>query len=134
MDSLAIYKQKLEGDEKSLAASRSLEALVCYQLMYKSWWRCSRIKHVNGHQTPVENGDTTRQSEPGDDEGFLREDFWNVLLSEPHAALQSTQRTLEDIQSRVAVMVQKHTHLQVESEDLLEGQNTAEGPREPETR
>ncbi|KAK3524646.1 hypothetical protein QTP70_033871 [Hemibagrus guttatus] len=134
MDSLAIYKQKLEGDDKSLAASRSLEALVCYQLMYKSWWRCNRVKHLNGHQTPVENGDAGHQSEPGDDEGFLCEDFWNVLLSEPHAALQSTQRALEDIQSRVAVMVQKHTHLQVESGDLLEEQNMAEGLREPESR
>lgn len=134
LDSLEVYKQKLEGDERSLAASRSLEALICYQLMYKSWWRCGRVKPSSGHRAAVENGDAAHQRELGDDEGFLCEEFWNVLLSEPHAAYQSTQRALEDIQGRVAGMVQQHRGLQVESGDLMEEQNAAEGQRDLETR
>ncbi|XP_060746757.1 gem-associated protein 5 isoform X2 [Tachysurus vachellii] len=135
LDSLEVYKQKLESNERSLAASRSLEALICYQLMYKSWWsQKGRVKPSNGHRMAVENGDAAHQSEPGDDDGFLCEEFWNVLLSEPHAAFQSTQRALEDIQSRVAGMVQQHRHLQVESGDLMEEQNAAEGQRDLDTR
>ncbi|KAB5548648.1 hypothetical protein PHYPO_G00058010 [Pangasianodon hypophthalmus] len=140
MDSVAVYKQKLQSDERSLAASQSLEALVCYQLMYNNWWKCSGFKHFNGHQTPVENGDAAHESEPRDtesvhsSEGPLSEDFWNVLLSEPHAALQSTQRALEAMQSRVAMLVQQHSHLQVESSNLMEEQNTSEGLGDPETR
>lgn len=88
----------------------------------------------------VENGGAAHESEPGDTEGVLssegslREDFWNVLLSEPHAALQSTQRALEAVQSRVAMLVQQHSHLQVESGDLTKEQNTSEGSGDPETR
>lgn len=134
IDSVAVYKQKLQSNERSLAASESLEALVCYQLMYKRWWKCSGLEHINGHQMAVENGDAAHESEPGDTEGSLEEDFWNVLLSEPHAALQSTQRALEAIQSRVAVMIQQHSCLQVESADLMHEHNTAGGSGGPETR
>ncbi|XP_060792483.1 gem-associated protein 5 [Neoarius graeffei] len=134
INSVAVYKQKLQSNERSLAASESLEALVCYQLMYKRWWKCSGLEHINGHQMAVENGDAAHESEPGDTEGSLEEDFWNVLLSEPHAALQSTQRALEAIQSRVAVMIQQHSCLQVESADLAHEHNTAGGSGGPETR
>lgn len=106
--------------------------------MYKSWWRCS--SQLNGHQTPVENGDGAHQKEPGDSEGVLSsdgsldEDSWNVLLSEPHADLQATQRALEAIQSRVAALIQQHGHVQVESGDLTEEQSTSDGLGDPETR
>ncbi|KAF4077608.1 hypothetical protein AMELA_G00210050 [Ameiurus melas] len=135
--SVAVYKQKLQSDERSLAASQSLEALVCYQLMYRNWWGCSGgVKRFDSHQTPVENGDTADGSEPalGDAEGSPGEDIWNVLLSEPHAALQSRQRALEAVQSRVAALVQQHRHLQEESGDLTDEQNTPEGQGDPETR
>lgn len=132
LDSVAALKQKLTGDERSSAASQSLEALVCYRLMYRNWWRCGL--HFNGHRAPVENG------EPRDAEGVLSsegspgEDLWDVLLSEPHAALQSTQRALEAIQSRVASMIQHHGHLQVESGELVDERRTSEGSADPENR
>lgn len=100
--------------------------------MYQNWWRCS--SHFNSPQTPVENGDAAHQSQPRDtesSEGSPGVVFWNVLLSEPHAALQSTQRALEAIQSRVAVMIQQHSHLQVE---LMDVQNTSDVPGDPEPR
>ncbi|KAM9450672.1 gem-associated protein 5 [Clarias gariepinus] len=140
MDSLAVYKQRVQTDGECLGASQSLEALVCYQLMYKNWWRCCSPKHVTVHRVAVENGengDAAQQSEPGDAEAFglssegsVGEDFWNVLLSEPHAALQSTQRALEGIQSRVAALVQQHSHVQGESEEPMEEQHTSD----PESR
>lgn len=115
-------------DKMSLGASQSLEALVCYPLMYKNWWSCSL--GFNDHRTQVENGD----SEPRDTKGSPDEDVWNVLLSEPHAALQATQRALEAIQSRVTMMIQHHGHLQVESSELMEEQHASEGRGAPETR
>ncbi|KAF5892297.1 gem-associated protein 5 isoform X2 [Clarias magur] len=143
MDSLAVYKPSLQTDGERLGASQSLEALVCYPLMYRNWWRCCSPspENVSDHRVAVENGDAARQSEPGDAEAFALssegspgEDFWNILLSEPHAALQSTQRALEGIQSRVAVLVQQHSHVQGESGEPMEEQHTSDGRGDPEIR
>lgn len=112
------------NDKMNLGASQSLEALVCYPLMYTNWWKCSL--GCNGHRTPVENGDAE------DTKGCPDEDIWNVLLSEPHAALQTTQRALEAIQSRVTMMIQQHG--QVESSELMEQQDASEGCGDPDTR
>ncbi|TUJ91749.1 Gem-associated protein 5 [Bagarius yarrelli] len=54
--------------------------------------------------------------------------------SEPHAALQSTQRALEALQSKVTVMIQQHSHIQLQSEDLTEEQDAAGAPGEMEIR
>ncbi|KAF7697383.1 gem-associated protein 5 [Silurus meridionalis] len=130
LDSVTAYKQKVQSNEQSLAASRSLEALISYQLMYKYWWSCRSFKQLNGHQTAVENGDAA----PGEPEGVLSieepQDFWNVLLSEPHAALQATQRALEAIQSKVTMMVQQHT----QSGDPTDEKMSSEGPGDAENR
>ncbi|XP_026855963.2 gem-associated protein 5 isoform X3 [Electrophorus electricus] len=128
MDSVEVYKRRLmKDDEESLDVYQSLEAFVCYQFMYRDWWRHSCCSNTNSHstedmngQTPVENGDpnhetrTTIQSKDQDVEATVRskgsvgEGFWKILLSEPHANLQATQRAIEDIQSRVSLLVQHH--------------------------
>lgn len=151
MDSVALCKQRLlQGDERSLAVCHSLEAFVCYQLMYKDWWRhscsgttkASSNKQMNGQQTPVENGGTSHereigsQSEAQDIKAIIRsEDFWKVLLSEPHANLQAIQRAISNIQSRVAKLVQQHnspqepqSSLGSQPVDLTVGPTGSEGP------
>ncbi|XP_072517898.1 gem-associated protein 5 [Salminus brasiliensis] len=161
MDSVELYKKRLQqGDERSLVVSQSLEAFICYQLMYKDWWRHSfrstaaadGIKQTNGSQTPVENGDardeteTLSRSEASDVEAAIRsEGFWTVLLSEPHGNLQATQRAIRDIQSRVAVLVQHHsrphepqpslgTQPHTHSTDLTSETDTPEGPGDMENK
>lgn len=36
------------------------------------------------------------------------EDFWKVLLSEPHASFQAIQRAIAEIQSKILSLVQQH--------------------------
>ncbi|KAI4880888.1 hypothetical protein NFI96_029768 [Prochilodus magdalenae] len=155
LDSVALCKQRLlQGDERSLVVSQSLEAFVCYQLLYKSWWKHScgstvtahGIECTNGLQTPMENGDTNHETETASQSEAQAaevvgrsEGFWKVLLSEPHANLQATQRVIKDIQSRVANLVQQHsrhqepqpslgTQPQTHSTDLAEEPDSSEGP------
>ncbi|XP_066501896.1 gem-associated protein 5 [Hoplias malabaricus] len=130
LDSIALCKQRLvEDDERSLFASQSLEAFVCYRHLYSEWWRlscssttaASSIQQTNGLQTSVENGgDTSHERENGSlseahgVQAMLRFDgFWKVLLSEPHANLQATQRAIRDVQGRVANLVEQHSRQQV---------------------
>lgn len=115
-----MYKQKLKNDEKSLGLSQNLEAFVYYQRMYRNWWLYSSTRHTNGHRSTVENGDvghdteTTRHSENEESqmmvesESSLGEESWLVLFSEPHVFLQSTQKAIEAIQSRIAMLIQQH--------------------------
>ncbi|KAL7844635.1 hypothetical protein SRHO_G00231740 [Serrasalmus rhombeus] len=162
LDSVALCKQRLvQGDERSLFVSQSLEAFVCYQLLYKDWWKHSctsatttanSLKHTNDHETPLENGDTNHERETGSQseaqaaEAIVKsEGFWKVLLSEPHASLQATKRVIQDIQSRVSSLVQQHsrpqepqpslgTQPQTHSTDLDDELNSSEGPGDPHNK
>ncbi|XP_067279669.1 gem-associated protein 5 isoform X2 [Pseudorasbora parva] len=109
LDSVALFKPKLDpSDERSLAISQSVEAFVCYQLMYKKWWNYS--EETSG----LTNGHSLTESNHNEDEAYCKreaqsEGFWKVLLSEPHANLQATQRAIAEIQRRVTNLIQKHS-------------------------
>ncbi|XP_024121575.1 gem-associated protein 5 isoform X2 [Oryzias melastigma] len=97
-------------DGEASAALRSLQAFVCYHRLYERWWRCA--------------------AEPAPPEG--EEDF-GVLLSEPHAACQSVQRAVQEVQERLAAMVLQHSRAQDSDGGGLH-QNPAENSSEdPET-
>uniref|UniRef100_A0A672SYA7 Gem nuclear organelle associated protein 5 n=1 Tax=Sinocyclocheilus grahami TaxID=75366 RepID=A0A672SYA7_SINGR len=107
LESVTFYKQKLDStDERSLVISQSVEALVCYQLMYKKWWNYSAETSALTNNT-ISNGHPNCNGEAQSDVIFS-EGFWKVLLSEPHANLQATQRAIAEIQRRVTSLIQQH--------------------------
>uniref|UniRef100_A0A673LRH1 Gem-associated protein 5-like n=1 Tax=Sinocyclocheilus rhinocerous TaxID=307959 RepID=A0A673LRH1_9TELE len=107
LETVTFYKQKLDStDERSLVISQSVEALVCYQLMYKKWWNYSAETSALTNNT-ISNGHPNCNGEAQSDVIFS-EGFWKVLLSEPHANLQATQRAIAEIQRRVTSLIQQH--------------------------
>lgn len=116
---MTFYKQKLDPtDERSLVISESVEAFVCYQLMYKKWWNYSAETSALTNNT-FSNGDCLTEKNHSEVEAnrngeaqsdaIFSEGFWKVLLSEPHANLQATQRAIEEIQRRVTSLIQQHS-------------------------
>uniref|UniRef100_A0A8C1RTL8 Gem-associated protein 5 n=1 Tax=Cyprinus carpio TaxID=7962 RepID=A0A8C1RTL8_CYPCA len=119
LESVTFYKQKLDPtDERSLVISESVEAFVCYQLMYKKWWNYSAETSALTNNT-FSNGDCLTEKNHSEVEAnrngvaqsdaIFSEGFWKVLLSEPHANLQATQRAIEEIQRRVTSLIQQHS-------------------------
>ncbi|XP_016326475.1 gem-associated protein 5-like isoform X3 [Sinocyclocheilus anshuiensis] len=118
LESVTFYKQKLDStDERSLVISQSVEALVCYQLMYKKWWNYSAETSAltnntisNGHRLTEKNHSEVEANCNGEAQSdvIFSEGFWKVLLSEPHANLQATQRAIAEIQRRVTSLIQQH--------------------------
>ncbi|KAK9955780.1 hypothetical protein ABG768_015633 [Culter alburnus] len=118
LETVALYKQKLDtSDERSVAISQSVEAFVCYQLMYKKWWNYSETSALtnntisNGHHL-TENSHNEDEAEckgEAQSDGTFSEGVWKVLLSEPHANLQATQRAIAEIQRRVTSLIQQHS-------------------------
>lgn len=116
---MTFYKQKLDPtDERSLVISQSVEAFVCYQLMYKKWWNYSAVTSTltnnaisNGHCLTEKNHSEVEANCNGEAQSdvIFSECFWNFLLSEPHANLQATQRAISEIQGRVTSLIQQHS-------------------------
>lgn len=52
----------------------------------------------------------------------------SLLLSEPHAAAQATQRSVKDIQERLAVMVMRHSRAQGSQPDAATESPADVGP------
>ncbi|CAM4671194.1 unnamed protein product [Leuciscus chuanchicus] len=127
LESVALYKQKLDpSDERSLMISQSVEAFVGYQLMYQKWWNYSDETSAltnntisNGHRLTENNHNEDEADCNGEaqSEGAFSEGFWNVLLSEPHANLQATQRAIAEIQKRVTSLIQQHSQCKETSEE-----------------
>uniref|UniRef100_A0A672SYA2 Gem nuclear organelle associated protein 5 n=1 Tax=Sinocyclocheilus grahami TaxID=75366 RepID=A0A672SYA2_SINGR len=115
---LCLCSIKLDStDERSLVISQSVEALVCYQLMYKKWWNYSAETSAltnntisNGHRLTEKNHSEVEANCNGEAQSdvIFSEGFWKVLLSEPHANLQATQRAIAEIQRRVTSLIQQH--------------------------
>ncbi|XP_029304088.1 gem-associated protein 5 [Cottoperca gobio] len=114
-------------EEEAKAAANSLQAFVCYHRLYQQWWRIS---------TQMQSGLSlsAADSDPGDEvndkvvNGGVSEsgqsvcpatrrfdnlDFdASVLLSERHAACQASQRSVREIQERLAALVLRHSRAQ----------------------
>ncbi|KAM9498741.1 gem-associated protein 5 isoform 1-T2 [Salvelinus alpinus] len=146
IDSISEHKKMVDpSDEKALAAARSLEAFVCYQDLYHMWWSLSTNtagaqrdmtnglhsaseNHINGldsHVTDTPNGDGMGwcvSAQNGDVKMGVRVNACQVLLSEPHATCQATQRAIAEIQQRLASMVHQHSQTQETKASPGEGQ------------
>lgn len=118
LESVALYKQKLDpSDERSLAISQSIEAFICYPLMYEKWWTSTSTNNSisNGHRLTLTDGDEEKCNGEAQSDGF-----WKILLSEAHADLQANQRAIAEIQKRVSSLIQQHSRCK-DPETALEG-------------
>uniref|UniRef100_A0A6Q2X9Q5 Anaphase-promoting complex subunit 4 WD40 domain-containing protein n=1 Tax=Esox lucius TaxID=8010 RepID=A0A6Q2X9Q5_ESOLU len=129
-------------DGNALAAAQSLEAFVCYQDLYHTWWNCStkatagaQANLTNGLHSPSENRNksTSHASDTseGDADTRLSVSTCQLLLSEPHATCQATQKAITEIQERLASMVHQHSQTQeaetISCEEQTEKTSSAEG-------
>ncbi|XP_012728852.2 gem-associated protein 5 isoform X1 [Fundulus heteroclitus] len=105
--------------QRSEAEASSLQALVCYHRLYECWWRDSAVQ--NGSCSEDELADRAPPAGTLELEESVRPtssrskevDFEpSVLLSEPHAACQAAQRSVREIQERLAAMVLQHSQVQ----------------------
>uniref|UniRef100_A0A673LY02 Gem-associated protein 5-like n=1 Tax=Sinocyclocheilus rhinocerous TaxID=307959 RepID=A0A673LY02_9TELE len=64
----------------------------------------------NGHRLTEKNHSEVEANCNGEAQSdvIFSEGFWKVLLSEPHANLQATQRAIAEIQRRVTSLIQQH--------------------------
>ncbi|XP_075958255.1 gem-associated protein 5 isoform X1 [Anarhichas minor] len=110
-------------EEEPEAAAKSLQAFVDYHHLYEHWWSNSIQSRFpppaadSGPGDEVEgkalNGDATEESVSPETQSRDKLDFdASVLLSEHHAACQATQRSVSEIQERLAAMVLKHSRAQ----------------------
>lgn len=114
---------ELHETEEAKAAARSLQAFVHYHHLYEHWWSNpaqiqSRSLLPAADSSPASvkvNGVNGGLSEPEESvcavTGRPEElDFdASLLLSELHAACQDTQRSVSDIQDRLAALVLQHS-------------------------
>lgn len=130
-------------EEEAKAAATSLQAFINYQHLYEHWWRSS---------TRITNG-SAADSSPADElkdkvmNGGISEseesvcpatrrcdklDFdASLLLSERHAACQAVQRSVREVQERLAAMVVQHGRAQEEKPDSAEKET--DGPAQIST-
>uniref|UniRef100_A0A8C9WXC8 Gem nuclear organelle associated protein 5 n=1 Tax=Sander lucioperca TaxID=283035 RepID=A0A8C9WXC8_SANLU len=104
------------------AAADSLQAFVHYHRLYQHWWTHSaQIQTVNGGVSEPEGSVCPATG------SFGELDFdASVLLSEHHAACQATQRSVREIQERLAAMVLQHSRAQ--GGQLHPEEKEADGP------
>ncbi|XP_040929797.1 gem-associated protein 5 isoform X2 [Betta splendens] len=132
---VSVYSSELleDDDDDAKAAAISLQAFVSYHRLYERWWSSAEASHgfslsaeeakteaVNGGL--VESGANVHpQSRRLDELDF----DVTLLLSEPHASCQATQRTVGEIQEQLAAMVLQHSRTQREQLDAGEKQETS---------
>ncbi|XP_070839743.1 gem-associated protein 5 [Chaetodon trifascialis] len=129
-------------DEEAKAAASSLQTFIHYQRLYEHWWSLStqiqnraadsnptdevKDKMVNGGASESEESvcPATRRSDKLDFDASL-------LLSERHAACQAVQRSVREIQERLAAMVLQHSRAQ--GGQLDSGEKEADAPTQIST-
>uniref|UniRef100_A0A4W6DQL4 Gem nuclear organelle associated protein 5 n=1 Tax=Lates calcarifer TaxID=8187 RepID=A0A4W6DQL4_LATCA len=84
--------------EEAKAAANSLQAFVHYHRLYECWWS------ISARNQKIHNGLSV--SAAGDEKLDLDA---SLLLSESHAACQAAQRSIREIQERLAAMVLQHS-------------------------
>uniref|UniRef100_A0A3B4G445 Gem nuclear organelle associated protein 5 n=1 Tax=Pundamilia nyererei TaxID=303518 RepID=A0A3B4G445_9CICH len=91
-------------EEAAKAAASSLQAFVLYHRLYECWWRTS------GGSQEIQNGLSLSLPDSGSFHKLGLDP--SLLLCEPHAACQATQRAVRQIQQQLAAMVQQHSQTQ----------------------
>ncbi|KAM6984625.1 gem-associated protein 5 [Aplochiton taeniatus] len=128
VDSIDVLRVK----EKGLAAAESLRAFVSYHRLYRAWWSYrSQTSSTTQRTSPAhpqaapsqQNKEVVAQPNGeavvGGQDGAGRRPLESVsrqecvcLLSEPHAAYQTTQTAITEIQNRLSRLVQQHASAQ----------------------
>ncbi|KAJ4930287.1 hypothetical protein JOQ06_019292 [Pogonophryne albipinna] len=90
------------AEEEAKAAADSLEAFVHYHRLYQHWW--SNPTQIQSRWESV-----SPESRTFDDLVLAA----YGLLSERHAACQASQRSVREIQERIAALVLRHSRAQV---------------------
>ncbi|XP_028277545.1 gem-associated protein 5 [Parambassis ranga] len=114
-------------EEEAEAAASSLQAFISYHRLYAHWWRnAGRLSLSVADEV---NGELSAEKLSAPPSRFDKLDFdASPLLSEPHAAAQATQRSVKDIQERLAVMVMWHSRAQGGQPDAATGSPADVGP------
>uniref|UniRef100_A0A8C3G1C8 Gem nuclear organelle associated protein 5 n=1 Tax=Cyclopterus lumpus TaxID=8103 RepID=A0A8C3G1C8_CYCLU len=109
------------AEEEPQAAAKSLQAFVHYHRLYEHWWSNS-IQIQSGVPLPAAGPGDEAQGEALNGDASVegvspasceKLDFdASALLSERHAACQAAQRSVGEIQERLAAMVLKHSRAQ----------------------
>ncbi|XP_068592685.1 gem-associated protein 5 isoform X2 [Cebidichthys violaceus] len=132
-------------EEEPEAAARSLQAFVDYHRLYEHWWSDSTQTQSGlppsaaGSSGPggeaegkAPNGDASERSVSPESRSRGELDFdASALLSERHAACQAAQRSVSEIQERLAAMVLKHSRAQ--GGQLDSGEKEADAPTQTST-
>uniref|UniRef100_A0A671U2Z4 Gem nuclear organelle associated protein 5 n=1 Tax=Sparus aurata TaxID=8175 RepID=A0A671U2Z4_SPAAU len=119
-------------EEEAKAAATSLQAFINYQHLYEHWWR-SATRITNGSDK-VMNGGISESEEsvcPATRRCDKLDFDASLLLSEPHAACQAVQRSVREVQERLAAMVLQHGRAQEEKPDSAEKET--DGPAQIST-
>ncbi|XP_008274681.1 gem-associated protein 5 [Stegastes partitus] len=133
--------QRLHLSEEAKAAAGSLQALVSYHRLYEFWWNSAGGHNThNGLSRPedelkdsVEDGGPSEGAEklhPATGRFDEPEFDPSLLLSEPHAACQASQRAMKEIQERLGAMVLQHSRAQggrPDDGEVPDIQSSAEG-------
>ncbi|XP_040907522.1 gem-associated protein 5 [Toxotes jaculatrix] len=131
-------------EEEAKAAANSLQAFVHYHRLYEHWWSRSAKDQEIQNGLSLSAGDSCAGDEVKDKtlngglsefresicpptSGLDKLDFdASLLLSEPHAAYQATQRSVREIQGQLATMVLQHS--QAQAGQLDSGEEQADTP------
>uniref|UniRef100_A0AAQ5ZUV4 Anaphase-promoting complex subunit 4 WD40 domain-containing protein n=1 Tax=Amphiprion ocellaris TaxID=80972 RepID=A0AAQ5ZUV4_AMPOC len=131
------HSKTLHLSEEAKAAAGSLQALVCYHRLYEFWWKNSASSQEihNGLSCPedeaedrVMNGGPSREKlHPATGRLDILDFDASLLLSEPHAACQASQRAVKEVQEHLNNMVLQHSQGQggqLDAGENSEGQET----------
>lgn len=91
-----------DAEAEAAAAARSLQVLVNYHRLYELWWR-------NPAHLSATNSSPETQMNGGASQSDSLDFDTSLLLSEPHAACQATQREVADIQERLSALMLQHS-------------------------
>lgn len=104
-----------QAEQEAEAAATCLQAFVHYHHLYKHWWSSSALPAADSGPAGQVNG-AVPESEgpvcPGTRTCDKLHFDASLLLSERHAAHQAAQRSVAEVQERLAALVRKHSRAQ----------------------
>lgn len=118
-------------EQEAKAAARSLQAFVHYHHLYEHWWSNPAQIQSRADSSPADSDkDKAVNGVSGEPSaGTVRsdkEDFdASLLLSEPHAAYQATQRSVRGVQEQLSAMMSQHRRAQGGRLDPVEKETDA---------
>lgn len=147
-----IETLNLTEDEETKAAAVSLQSFVYYHRLYERWWSNSDNKQEVGGGVSLSAADSRPADEVKEEvvngglsgsgenvcSGTRRSDELDfdasLLLCERHAACQAAQRSIREIQERLASMVLHHGKAQGGQPEPGEKQELSSAAEAPDIR